>query len=135
MEVIAKAWLRHQGYTDERIDAIVTGHNTGCELEGYSWNCRDEEGKSLHPDWDALVDACAIANVAVEALGGLTRAEQWTPVTEDGDRWVARTREQAERDLLSETRENLDAHGLTDFPAVVAIEGETRWVSGWTVTE
>ncbi|SLF57798.1 hypothetical protein [Mycobacteroides abscessus] len=73
VEVIAKAWLRHQGYTDERIDAIVPGHNTGCELEGYSWNCRDEEGKPLHPDWDALVDACAIANVAVEALGGLTQ--------------------------------------------------------------
>lgn len=73
VEVIAKAWLRHQGYTDERIDAIAPGHNTGCELEGYSWNCRDEEGKPLHPDWDALVDACAIANVAVEALGGLQR--------------------------------------------------------------
>lgn len=70
-----------------------------------------------------------------KALGGLTREEQWTPVAEDGDRWKPRTREQAERDLLSETRENLDAHGLTDFAVVVAIEGETRWVSGWTVTE
>lgn len=83
MEVIAKAWLRHQGYTDERIDAIVTGHNTGCELEGYSWNCRDEEGKPLHPDWDALVDACAIANVAVKALGG--HPCRWIAMDGQGD--------------------------------------------------
>lgn len=78
------------------------------------------------------------AHVAAEvdkALGGLTREEQWTPITENGDRWKPRTRENAERDLLAETRENLDAHGLTDFAAVVAIEGESRWVSGWTVTE
>jgi hypothetical protein len=69
IEALARAWMLHQGYTDEQVDAIATSHSAyGCERENDGWNCRDEEDNSLHPDWDELVVACEMANVAIVAL-------------------------------------------------------------------
>jgi len=69
IEAIARAWMAHQGYTQEQINAIANSHEAyGCDREGEQWNCFDEDGKSLHPDWDDLSVACEMANVAVEAL-------------------------------------------------------------------
>lgn len=69
IELIAMAWLRHQGYTAEDIEAAPKSHReAGCDREGWSWNCWDEHGQSLHPVWDAVCVAGEMANVAVETL-------------------------------------------------------------------
>lgn len=67
---IAKAWMAHQGYTDEEIAEaeIATHESSGCERDGVDWICSDEYDKSNHPAWDALEEAVAMAQVAVEAL-------------------------------------------------------------------
>lgn len=72
IELIAEALLRHQGYTDEQLAAIEPGHDGyGCQFcpNHQRWDCTDEDGRSLHPDWDAVVEASETANVVVEALG------------------------------------------------------------------
>jgi hypothetical protein len=70
VETVARAWLRHQGYTDDDIaDAPKSHREAGCDSEGFAYNCWDERGQSLHPVWDAIVVAGEMANVAVEALG------------------------------------------------------------------
>jgi hypothetical protein len=69
IEAIARAWMAHQGYTDDEVNAVSNNHDSyGCEVEGMVWNCHDENGNSNHPVWDALCVACEMANVAVEAL-------------------------------------------------------------------
>jgi hypothetical protein len=70
IEAIARAWMAHQGYTDDEVLQAEqqTCQSSGCELQGYDYDCSDEEGKSNHPLADALHEACAMANVAVEAL-------------------------------------------------------------------
>lgn len=69
IEVIARAWMEHQGYTEDEVNAVSNNHDSyGCEAEGMQWNCHDENGNSNHPVWDALEVACEMARVAVEAL-------------------------------------------------------------------
>jgi hypothetical protein len=70
IEAIARAWMAHQGYTEEQVLAAEqqTHQNSGCDREGDGWNCTDENGASLHPASDALNEACEMANVAVAAL-------------------------------------------------------------------
>lgn len=63
--------MEHQGYTQDQINAIGNNHDAyGCEYDTNSqrWDCTDDDGKSLHPDWDDLAVACEMANVAVKAL-------------------------------------------------------------------
>jgi hypothetical protein len=75
IETIARAWMAHQGYTDDEVNGVcgnavssTTHWAHGCEFEGDTWNCIDDDGKSRHPVWDALQEACDMANVAVKAL-------------------------------------------------------------------
>lgn len=70
VEAIARAWMLHQGYTHEEI-AIGEAQShelSGCTFDGTNWDCADEDGESFHPQMDALVEACSMANVAIEAL-------------------------------------------------------------------
>jgi hypothetical protein len=56
IEAIARAWMAHQGYTDDEVLQAEqqTCQSSGCELQGYDYDCSDEEGKSNHPLADAL---------------------------------------------------------------------------------
>lgn len=67
---IAKAWMAHQGYTDEEIAEaeIATHESSGCERDGVDWICSDEYDNSNHPAWDVLEEATEMARVAVDAL-------------------------------------------------------------------
>lgn len=74
IEAIARAWMAHQGYTEQDVLTAEqqTCQNMGCEFDGQQWDCYyGEDGESPHPLGDALTEACAIARVAVEALEGL----------------------------------------------------------------
>lgn len=70
IEAIARAWMAHQGYTEAEVAVAeqATHQQYGCEHTGLGYNCTDENGNSRHPIWDALYEACEMANVAVEAL-------------------------------------------------------------------
>lgn len=85
IEAIARAWIQHLGYGD--IDTIPTDHTVyGCGIWHGDWDCYDEEGNSRHPLWDALVEACDMANVAVETLESIG----WVgPNLPDEHDWVA----------------------------------------------
>ena len=53
---ITKAWMKHLGYSDERLtELMVEGcHSDTCEFDGQDWTCFDEYGESHHPDYDEL---------------------------------------------------------------------------------
>lgn len=80
IESIARAWMEHQGYTWEQVLLAEqqTCQNSGCELEGYNWNCHDDNGNSNHPESDALYEACDMARVAIEALESIGYVFGWT---------------------------------------------------------
>jgi len=74
VEAIARALLEHKGYTEDEINA-PHAHKQECWEDftiavggGRIPVCRDEDDKSYHPGWDALIEACDIANVAIDAL-------------------------------------------------------------------
>lgn len=71
IEVIAKAWMAHQGYSPDDIEVAETDTHEarGCDWHGTSWYCFDEYGNSNHPAWDVLEEATEMARVAIEALG------------------------------------------------------------------
>lgn len=73
IEAIARAWMLHTGWTEAQILRAEqeTHEKSGCERVGDGWNCRNERYGSNHPAWDALREACDMANVAVEALESL----------------------------------------------------------------
>jgi hypothetical protein len=70
LEDATTAVMRHYGYTDEQIiEAISTTHEaSGCEREGYEWNCEDDEGVSRHPVLDELQRTAEILRVGFEAV-------------------------------------------------------------------
>lgn len=71
VEAIARAWMMHQGHTDNQVLLAEqqTHENSGCDREDNAWNCdRNACGGSNHPEWDALREACEMANVAIDAL-------------------------------------------------------------------
>lgn len=70
IEVIAKAWMAHQGYSPDDIEVAETDTHEarGCDWHGTSWYCFDEYGNSNHPAWDVLEEATEMARVAIEAL-------------------------------------------------------------------
>jgi hypothetical protein len=70
IEAIARAWMLHTGWTETQVLCAKqqTHENSGCFREGNDWDCSNERGGSNHAAWDALIEACEMANVAVEAL-------------------------------------------------------------------
>lgn len=62
------------------------------------------------------------------------REERWVPVTQDGDRWAGRSKEEAEaamRDFPAGGR-YLDG---SDWDGITHIEHEVRYVTEWRVNE
>lgn len=81
IKAIARAWMLHQGYTDEQVNrAEIQSHSdAGCDYDGYgTWDCHLEDGTPRHPVRDALDEACDMANVAVEALESIGYLERTT---------------------------------------------------------
>jgi hypothetical protein len=119
IERIAKAWLHHQGYSDNVIDALrtVNHESYGCEFcpNHQAWDCTDENGHSRHPVWDAIIEAGEIANVVVEILG-LT--EERRVVTPQGT-----------------SREVRPGEVLGDRLRSLGWQISTRWLTGWERTD
>lgn len=70
VKIIADAWMLHQGYTQEEIEASVNDlDHSLCEMiPGVGWDCMDEDGSNRHPEYVALCEASEMANVALDAL-------------------------------------------------------------------
>ncbi|MBM4548712.1 hypothetical protein GS445_02985 [Rhodococcus hoagii] len=72
IEAIARAWMAHQGYTEDDISVAETDKHeaSGCDWcpNHMSRDCTDEDGRPRHPYWDALEEACEMARIAVDAL-------------------------------------------------------------------
>lgn len=84
VEAIAKAWMRHQGYTEDDIAVAETDTHqaSGCEFctNHMTWDCIDPEtNQSRHPMWDALDEAVEMANVALEALESVGSLNAFDP--------------------------------------------------------
>lgn len=75
---ITHEWMRHLGYTNERIEIAEaqTCENSGCEfVAGLGWDCSDEHGRSNHPERDDLVDAAELVMFVLERLPVVERDE------------------------------------------------------------
>lgn len=76
VEAIARAWMKHQGYTEaEVLEAETQECTEECRSDGGPLagggilrHCWDEDGNSRHPLRDELSSACEFANVAIEAI-------------------------------------------------------------------
>jgi hypothetical protein len=88
-----------------------------------------------HRPYGWIQYASHLAAEVDKALGGLTREERWTPIEEDGLRWKPRSRAQAMDALLRYGAGKAGAKAVEEESPLARIEGEFRFVSGWTVTE
>ena len=87
VEAIATAWMLHQGYTQAEIDADEADlDHSLCEMiPGVGWDCVDEDGSDRHPERTALIEACEMANVALEAIAAMQEHYKVMGGTPTGD--------------------------------------------------
>lgn len=66
---ITHGWMAHLGYTSERITELDYNDphiRAGCDFDSDSgWCCVDEDGKSLHPEYD---ESCEVAELVMFVL-------------------------------------------------------------------
>lgn len=76
-----------------------------------------------------------IAPAALAVINALSEEEQFVPVAESGDRWVGRSREQAETALQGWPAGGCWEGSDDPYDGITHIDREVRWGTDWVVAE
>lgn len=113
--------------------ALDQGIVAAMDDSGWVSNIEDDEGAVIPTTIrvDGVIDLTALAARIDQALGGLTRDEQWVPVEESGHRWEGR-HEAGAMYVLDRFGADGPWHDSYMDSPVTHIDHECRFVSGWT---